>query len=963
MPKETQGGPQAPIAGLDELLEQGQYAQAVELIEAALSAGRPADAETLYRKGHCLLQLGRYGEAQEALLEARSRDANGENRFRISVALANLMLRTGRYAEAARLIEDLLESPGRTADEETLLRYSLGQARFYLGELRAAAGEFKKALAHYRKTDSPRGTVSTLQSLAATHQLLHEPAPAIESYLEAYRIASSQGDDQSVALIYLNLGALYLERANYSNALRYFTDALGIVRKLGRVPYEVSLLCNLGNLEVRIGRAEEAEKYFAQAETIVSGKPELKSYRGYLHAYRAELFRERGDFVRAREDLEKAQEIFSELKSSKDLLLVAEERFELSCRLGEIEAARKILSTAQGLSDEGDEFSRHKLALLETKLALLEKIGEAPKRLLKSLDRAIHFFRESGYQAFLWETLFLLGKLQLAAEDSQGGREQLLRANDAHEEIRRTLPEGASARYEERPAVREFLSACQDAALDKSAVVLLKVIDFNKKLNEGLGQRGAEDFLRDVLDEAIALAQADEGYLLLGNEVQAARSADHQDLESRKTPAREAVGRMLLAEVQRTGKSALVFASQAAPDVAAFLSELELVSLLVVPIRARGEVLGSLYLQHRFNRGAFTQENLFLIEAFCDLAGLALLNSRRLEQALDHEARLSEEVEYLKRELSGSKQLVVGGSRAFQKALRTARQAAKADASVLIRGETGTGKELLAQEIHALSPRKNGPYVRVNVPAIPATLLESELFGHEAGAFTGAKAKKLGLFEIASGGTILLDEIGDLPAASQVKLLRVLQERRLTRLGGAREVPVDVRVLAATNRQIESLLQQGLFREDLYYRLAVITLDVPPLRDRPEDVLPLAENFLSHYSRQVGKRFTGISARAKEFLLSYSWPGNVRELENLIQRAVLLEDGPQLELSEGLSLSPGPADKAAAGKGYRGRLKETQAEAIRDALSATGGNKKQAARMLGLSRSRFYELMEELGVG
>ncbi|MCB0221769.1 MAG: sigma-54-dependent Fis family transcriptional regulator, partial [Chrysiogenetes bacterium] len=674
-----------------------------------------------------------------------------------------------------------------------------------------------------------------------------------------------------------------------------------------------------------------------------------------------------GDFDAAARDLKDAQEIFSALKNPKDLALVAEGRIELAVRAHDGDAAASALRTLKGLVDEKDEYGRHKLAVVELRVELLQDSPALPSRLEKAAERALGFFQTRGYLSLLWETSALLGELRLATGNPGGAREALLRANDAHEEIRRTLPARAQSAYDQRAAVRAFARACREAQLDKSSFVLLKILEFNKKLNEGFGIRGASEFLTDVLDEAIALVHADEGYLFLGKEVQAARSAERKDVESGTAPPHETIARTLLAEVGRTGKPALVFSSDTethdSKDLGEMLKELSLVSLLVVPIRARGEVLGTIYLHNRYNRGAFTQENLFLIEAFCDQAGLAILNSRRLEQALDHEQRLSEEVEYLKRELSGSHQLVVGQSRHFQKALRTARKAARSDASVLIRGETGTGKELLAQEIHAVSDRASAPYLRVNVPAIPGELLESELFGHEAGAFTGARRRKRGLFEIADGGTILLDEIGDLPASSQVKLLRVLQERRLTRLGGTKEIPIDVRVLAATNRDLEALMKEKLFREDLFYRLNVITIDVPPLRERPEDVLPLAEHFLTHYARQSGKRIEGFAARAKEALLSYTWPGNVRELENLIQRAVLLEDGEQLTLSEAPGLSAATPEAARGAKNYRRRVKQTQAEAIREALATTGGNKKQAARLLGLSRSRFYELLGELGVG
>lgn len=948
-------------AGVEQLIDEGRLAEALARLDKAMSGGEES-AALQYRRGYCLLHLGRYADSREALLRARSLDTGSELRFRISVALANLALRTGRYADAARTLQDLLAGGEHSEEEETLLHYSLGQAEFYLGNFSAAVSALKRALDHYRRTDNRRGIVSTLQSLAAAHQLAHGPQPAIVAYQEAYEIAAALGDRQSVGLIYLNLGALYLDRAHWVNARKYFEDALEIMRALGRVPYEVSLLCNLGNLCVRIGQYDRAEERFDQVDALTEGNPELMSYRGYLHLYRAEMHREQGNFEGAARELDRAFEIVAELKNRKDLELVAEERFYLHCARGDVDGAREAYRTAAGLLEGDGDRERSKLVLLEARLALHEEGMRATQRILRELQKAQRFFRTTGYLPLVWEAYSLQGELLLRGGDAAGARESLLRAWDAHQEIRRTLPAEAQASYERRPAVRRFERVCSEAALDKSAVVLLKILEFNKKLNEGFGERGASEFLSDVLDEAIALVHADEGYLLLGEEVQAARNAERQDLSTEVDRALDRIARTLLAEVRRTGKPALVFSSAADPEVAAALRELELVSLLLVPIRARGDVLGTLYLHNRFNRGAFTEENLFLIEGFSDLAGLAIVNSQRLEQALDHRARLHDEVEYLKRELSAERRLISGQSPAFRDALKLARRAARSEASVLLRGETGSGKELLAQEIHTQSNRASGPYVRVNLPAIPHELIESELFGHEPGAFTGAIERKRGLFEIASGGTILLDEIGDLPLPSQVKLLRVLQERRLKPLGGTQEIPIDVRVLAATNRNVEAMLADGTFREDLFYRLNVVSVNVPALRERREDILPLARHFLGVYARQVAKNFTGFSAAARKRLLDYSWPGNVRELENLVQRAVLLEEGPELELAE-VGGTPLPIEEQTDGvEAYRRRVNQARAESIREALATTNGNKSKAARMLGLSRSRFYELLDELQI-
>ncbi len=294
-------------------------------------------------------------------------------------------------------------------------------------------------------------------------------------------------------------------------------------------------------------------------------------------------------------------------------------------------------------------------------------------------------------------------------------------------------------------------------------------------------------------------------------------------------------------------------------------------------------------------------------------------------------------------------------------ALRLATQVAPSDATVLILGESGTGKELIARAIHEGSPRRDGPFVKVDCTALPEGLLESELFGHEKGAFTDAAAEKPGRFELAHGGTLFLDEVGELPQSLQAKLLRVLQERAFERVGGTRTISVDVRILAATNRDLAKALKAGQFREDLYYRLNVVPVVIPPLRRRPEDILPLAAHFLQHFGVRYGKAIPGLSPEAAALLRRYAWPGNVRELEHVIERAVILWERGVLtpeELSVDLM--------AVAGDGMPDQelmtLEELEREYIRRVLRRVRGHKSRAARILGINRKTLLEKRKRYGI-
>ncbi|MGA2192234.1 MAG: sigma-54 dependent transcriptional regulator [Nitrospirota bacterium] len=299
---------------------------------------------------------------------------------------------------------------------------------------------------------------------------------------------------------------------------------------------------------------------------------------------------------------------------------------------------------------------------------------------------------------------------------------------------------------------------------------------------------------------------------------------------------------------------------------------------------------------------------------------------------------------------------IIGNSEKLQEVLDMARRAARGQATVLITGETGTGKELLARYIHNLSPRKSRPFVAVNCASLPEPLVESELFGHERGAFTGAVERRLGRFEVAQSGTLLLDEIGELPLFSQSKLLRALQEREIDRVGGKEPVTVDVRVIATTNRDLRQESLMGRFREDLFYRVNVFALRLPPLRERREDISVLAEHFLVKHCRMCGIETKALSAEASGLLAVQDWKGNVRELENVIEKAILVSDGDVI-LPEhlGAAIPAGYADcEGLDMSGYMGEMPEGSLEdmektLIMKTLAETGGNKTQAARKLGLT--------------
>jgi DNA-binding NtrC family response regulator len=333
-----------------------------------------------------------------------------------------------------------------------------------------------------------------------------------------------------------------------------------------------------------------------------------------------------------------------------------------------------------------------------------------------------------------------------------------------------------------------------------------------------------------------------------------------------------------------------------------------------------------------------------------------------VEKALERE-RLKSGLERFTEEAGERYRLVGGESPKMRKAIETARKAAASKSTVLLLGESGTGKEVFARAIHSWSERKNEPFIAINCVGLSKDLLESELFGHERGAFTGASQLKKGKMELAHDGTVFLDEVGDISAELQTKLLRFLQEREFERVGGTQPIHVDVRVIAATNRDLGSAIKEGRFREDLYYRLNVIPISLPPLRERREDIPVLAQYFLRRFASETKKVLTGIAAEAKANLIAYPWPGNVRELANVIERAAVLGEGPEVGLED---LPPrivcSEVESPADGLSYRGAMNVARADVIRRALASTHGNRAAAARVLGLHKTHLLNLMKSLGI-
>lgn len=472
--------------------------------------------------------------------------------------------------------------------------------------------------------------------------------------------------------------------------------------------------------------------------------------------------------------------------------------------------------------------------------------------------------------------------------------------------------------------------------------------------------RGLADLQQKLLELLFEVVPAKRGAILLESTTEPGAAPDFSSvfgLDRLKGPDETVkVSRTVAHQVFKEGSAILIGDKfdTADPDSPS-LVEQHTSSVLCVPLIMTGRTLGVVYLDTNEPDVRFDEDHLQLVSAIASISAVAIENARHFEWLESENRRLIADAVI--------EHNMVGESQAMRKVYQFIARVAPTDATVLISGESGTGKELAARAIHQNSKRSGKAFVAVNCAALTESLLESELFGHEKGAFTGALMQRKGRLEIADGGTLFLDEIGELSPSLQVKLLRVLQEREFERVGGSRTIKVDIRLLTATNRNLEDLIAAGAFRQDLFYRLNVLEIEMPALRQRVEDIPLLANYFASRYGEKCNRKVLGISPEAQKCLLAYDWPGNVRELENTIERAVVLGTTERIlaeDLPESILEMETPA--ATAGSRYHEALAETKKHLIVDAVNQAKGNYTEAAKLLGVHPNYLHRLIRNLKI-
>jgi transcriptional regulator with GAF, ATPase, and Fis domain len=951
------------------LRASGEPQRALVLLARARRRAEPAVLDALWLEAaEAYLALGRFARAERALGRVRDR-ANVE----CAECLLRVRVRLGDHAGAWALGEQALARctlPGLRAR----LHEGLALAASYLGE--HAQAEAELAAAEQAESEpAPRVEARRLALRGFFAMRRDEPERALPAYERALARADAHGLADLVANALVNLAGIRQMLGAYGSARELYERALRMARALGRRQSELLLRANLANVALEAGAFEEA----ARALDALAADPQAQPIAAAVRRYRAELLLLTGQ---AHEALAVLSAAGSAPADERELHGAEVLRMEAQLVLGELEVARTLRERLAAAAPRFEPDLVVRYTLVAGRLARAEHDDQAA---LASFERALSAARATGLLPMIARVELALAELYAASGSSNLEREHRARADARWERMALDLPAAARDAFWAHPLRRRSQSAAERVAPSQQSLTFVRVVELSRRIN---AQRTIDDVLSFALDAALELTSAERGFVLLrdaesgGFSVKSQRQLDADSGAS----APLAWSRSIAERVIATGEAVITLDAAHDPrfQAQASVHAMGLKSVLCVPFRGTRELKGALYLDNRFLRSRFTETDAALVQAFAEQVAVALGNAQLLRE-LEHKQRelvkkqrkveellrgKEREIELMSSALAEERAArgtrfayaeMIGNSASLRRLFATLDRVIPTDLPVIVRGESGTGKELVARAIHGQGPRASKPFVSLNCAALPENLLESELFGYVRGAFTGADRDKPGLFVAAHGGTLFLDELGELPLSLQVKLLRVLTEQTVRPLGATRSQPVDVRIVAATHRDLARMRDEGLFREDLYYRLSVVELVLPPLRERAEDIIPIADRLLSRRAEQQGDRPKRLSHEAAQALLGYPFPGNVRELENVLLRASALCEAELIRPADlGLPAPAVSAQKRAART--RADFERGETERLLEALKRERWNISAVSRSLAIPRNTLYRKLARLGL-
>jgi Nif-specific regulatory protein len=846
------------------------------------------------------------------------------------------------FAKAVALGEESKQIAERTNAPYQLagVNNSLGTIYGEQGELQKAQTCYEQAFAFLKKIVSPYYLLRTLQGLGLIHNEQSQWTHAREYFEEALAWAEKIGDQRETAGSKNNLGLALVELGEWHRALEQYQESRSIAKKLGDENFSVAVLDNISSLFMLMGDLPQAEKYLAEALKI-SGQ----SFALVCGQARLQLLKQ--DYRSAEQSAAQALKLARQADNSpwlrKAYLLVSEVQLARSDFLPALSNARQALAITP---DPSKEYA------LGLRLAGVARSSSGDKEGLKQIQDSIDRFRSLGARYELARSLFEAARLtavdsgsSIAAIDDFAPIVHSV--EEAHTIFQHlgAIPDCEHARKLKDEIVRRVIEMKPRRLARREYLRIFS--ELSELINLGMAK---EDFLDRILDLVIGITNAERGLLFFLEDgdlrLVAGRQMDHVTVEDAKN-----ISRSIIRKVEEAQEPVFCADALSDPrfDATQSVKLNRIHSILCAPLQTPTGVIGTIYLDSRITNNLFLEEEKDFLLAVSNLLAATIDKSVAFKKLQDEVSHLRDGII-----VDAATGYFLGKSDAVRQIYAEVEKIAPTDCTVLILGATGSGKGILARLVHNRSSRRDSKFVSVNCGTLPETLFESELFGHRKGAFTGATRDRQGILEAAAGGTVFLDEITNTSAAIQAKLLELLDDKTIRRLGDDESCRVDVRLICATNRDLQEEITAGRFREDLFYRLSGVTMKVPPLKERLEDIPLLAQYFIERYASQLNKRITGFTPEVRAVFLKYPWPGNVRELQNTLERAVIMAEGKKIGLADlKLHIAPDESQPVV----LRDDVKIFERKLITDALQKSQGNISRAAKLLSIHRRQLQRLI------
>ena len=989
----------------------GRYEEGIEALTLTLDkAGDASQREqiTLYL---CELYFrsGNYEPAcrlVEPLAESENESVVGQ----ALALLARIFFYLGKHKESRDTGERGMLVLSPDSREFALCAAMVGLVRVYGGKLQQGAKYLETALGILESKGSASDVAFAANGVALAHHKLKDYVSAEEHYRKSLEVASEAGDHERINVASMNLSVVCQETGEYGQAISRYKTALAMAYQSQNLPVLARVYNNLGNIHRYLGMLQKARD-FTERSIELADRLNLELSKGLNRMLMGEILALQGRFDDAQALYEQADQIFVAVKASDERLECDIDRLELLCLAAKWDEACALGKAA--VTESGKlKLDNHRLrALLGLSLAMLKRNrAEDPGKAIASLDEAAELVGEVGNPELEFKLWGLRTQAHGALGDAEKAALALRRAENSLAMLKQKIPEEFQSVFFKRADRKKMLADFSKISSKMAQLAqtispmtpaagglhlrqrwIRELIRMNERL---LAQHDLERLLETLIDVVVDLSGAERGFVLLasgdGLDVTVARNMDREAIRRSRTKFSTSIARKVL----ETGDVIRLEDAIEADDFRTKKSvmALRIRSVICLPVGGRDRTIGAIYLDNRFKPGVFSESVIEMLNAFSEQAAIAIENARllikyratveelersqqeverlnkRLQEKVEFQEMVieqkSEEIDRKQAQLEERYQFtnIVGRSAALQRLFAVMQRVKETHVPVLITGDSGAGKELVARALHFSGLRKRQRFVSINCAALPDTLLESELFGYQEGAFTDARKSKKGLFSLADNGTLFLDEVGDMSLTMQAKLLRVLQEGELSPLGSEETLKVDVRIVAATNRDLKVMVQQGSFRQDLYYRLDVVSIKVPSLRERKEDVPLLIDHFLTAYATKNKLPKPRVSMQALQILMAYDWPGNVRELQSVVTTSAVFAEN-NLIVLESLRTKPEVfGERRLSAESLPAldtlNLKELEKRAIVAALVKTEGNKQQTSKVLGISRRALYNKLE-----